>query len=108
MLSSGFSSAPISKFLVFYIAASAILASATDTKPYLGFSIDHHLFLHAQWWRLVTWPTSYANSTEVLFAAFTLYQLRVIERLWGTSKFAVCHFSSMDLLYPSLQKESSN
>ena len=31
----------------------------------------------------------FANSTEVLFAAMTFYHLRVIERLWGSRKFAV-------------------
>lgn len=39
----------------------------------------------------------FANSTEVLFAAMTFYHLRVIERLWGSRKFAVSssppHFS---------------
>ena len=32
----------------------------------------------------------YNNSTELLFAAMSLYQMRVIERLWGSRKFAVC------------------
>jgi hypothetical protein len=32
---------------------------------------------------------SYTNSTEVLFAVVSFYQLRVIERLWGSRKFAV-------------------
>ena len=31
----------------------------------------------------------YTNSTEVLFAALTLYHMRIIERLWGTRKFLV-------------------
>lgn len=31
----------------------------------------------------------FTNSTEVLFAAVSLYNLRVIERLWGSRKFAV-------------------
>lgn len=33
--------------------------------------------------------TCFTNSTEVLFAVLTFYQLRVIERLWGSRKFAV-------------------
>jgi hypothetical protein len=37
----------------------------------------------------MTWPLVYTNSTEVLFSAMTLYQLRIIERLWGSRKFAV-------------------
>jgi hypothetical protein len=32
---------------------------------------------------------SFTNSTEVLFAVLTFYQLRVVERLWGSRKFAV-------------------
>lgn len=32
---------------------------------------------------------SYTNSTEVLFAVVSFYQLRVMERLWGSRKFAV-------------------
>lgn len=31
----------------------------------------------------------FTNSTEVLFGVVTLYNLRVIERLWGSRKFAV-------------------
>jgi hypothetical protein len=31
----------------------------------------------------------YTNSSEVLFATLCFYNLRVLERLWGSRKFAV-------------------
>ena len=40
----------------------------------------------------------YTNSTEVLFATMTLYQLRVIERLWGTRKYLVGQLGSASRL----------
>jgi len=33
----------------------------------------------------------YSNSTEVLFGCWTLYNLRVVERIWGSKKLLVCH-----------------
>jgi hypothetical protein len=37
----------------------------------------------------------FTNSTEVLFGVLTFYQLRVVERLWGSRKFAVSPQSHM-------------
>nr|POE47156.1 dsc e3 ubiquitin ligase complex subunit 2 [Quercus suber] len=89
MLASGFSNAPVSKALVLGAVITAFLASITDTKYYFWISVRPHLLDYGQLWRLFTWQLCYTNSTEVLFAAMTLYQLRVIERLWGSKKFAV-------------------
>ncbi|RMZ67640.1 uba domain-containing ucp14 [Pyrenophora seminiperda CCB06] len=36
----------------------------------------------------MVWQATFTNSTEVLFAVLTFYQLRVVERLWGSRKFA--------------------
>ncbi|KAK3115175.1 hypothetical protein LTR53_005724 [Teratosphaeriaceae sp. CCFEE 6253] len=88
MLSSGFKHAPVSKALVVGVVLSALLATLTDTKYSLWLEVRPHLLDYRQFWRLVTWPLCYTNSTEVLFAAMTFYQLRVIERLWGSRKFA--------------------
>ncbi|PNS16676.1 hypothetical protein CAC42_4640 [Sphaceloma murrayae] len=87
MLASGFSNAPISRTLLVCVVVSSILASLTDTKYYFWIAVKPHLRDYHQWWRLLTWQACYTNSTEVLFAAMTLYQLRIIERLWGTRKF---------------------
>ena len=89
MLSSGFTNAPITRLLVIGTVLSAFLASITDTKYYFWIQPRPHLFDYWQFWRLLTWQLCYTNSTEVLFAAMTFYQLRVIERLWGSRKFAV-------------------
>ncbi|KAF2841939.1 hypothetical protein M501DRAFT_907916, partial [Patellaria atrata CBS 101060] len=88
MITSGFTSAPVSKFIVFYVVVSALIASVTDTKYYLHLQVDPHLWPWGQFWRIFTWQACYTNSTEVLFATLTFYHLRTIERLWGTRKFA--------------------
>ncbi|KAI5239545.1 hypothetical protein E4T43_06657 [Aureobasidium subglaciale] len=88
MLASGFSNAPLSKYLVMAVVAGSLLASITDTKHLFWILVKPHISDYRQLWRCLTWPLVYTNSTEVLFSAMTLYQLRVIERLWGSRKFA--------------------
>lgn len=90
MLVSGFTNAPVTKLLVTAVVITSFLASLTDTKYYLWIDVRPHLLDYWQWWRLVTWQLCYTNSTEVFFATVVLYNLRVIERLWGSRKFAVC------------------
>lgn len=87
MLSSGFTNASASKFLVVAVVASSLLASVTDSKHLFWLAIRPHIIDYRQFWRFLTWQACYTNSTEVLFAGLTLYQLRVIERLWGWRKF---------------------
>ena len=89
MLASGFTAATVSKFLLFGIIASSIVASLTDTKHLFYIQVVPHIWKHKQLWRLLTWQLCYTNSTELLFAAMTIYHMRVIERLWGSSKFTV-------------------
>ncbi|KAH0305921.1 hypothetical protein KCU84_g14889, partial [Aureobasidium melanogenum] len=88
MLASGFSNAPLSKYLVMAVVAASLMASITDTKHLFWITVRPHISDYRQFWRCLTWPLVYTNSTEVLFSAMTLYQLRIIERLWGSRKFA--------------------
>jgi hypothetical protein len=89
MLASGFSNAPVSKALVVGVVLLPFLATITDTKYYMWIEVRPHLLDYHQLWRLIAWQLCYTNSTEVLFAAMTFYQLRVVEWLWGSRKFAV-------------------
>jgi len=88
MLSSGFANAPVSRSLAYGIVAASILSSITDTKHYFYIQVDPHLWRYHQLWRIFTYQLCYTNSTEVLFAAMTIYNMRPIERLWGSRKYA--------------------
>lgn len=89
MISSGFTNAPVTRALVFGTALAALLASLTDTRFYLPIAVVPHLWGYGQAWRVVTWGWVFTNSTEVLFGVLGFYQLRVVERVWGTRKFLV-------------------
>ncbi|KAF2716512.1 hypothetical protein K431DRAFT_195297, partial [Polychaeton citri CBS 116435] len=94
MLASGFTNAPVSRNLIIGIVVTSFLATLTDTKYYFWIQVRPHLVDYLQFWRLLTWQLCYTNSTEVLFAAMTLYQLRIVERMWGSRKFASYLFST--------------
>jgi len=87
MISSGFTNAPVTRALVFGTVLAALLASLTDTRFYLPIAVVPHLWGYGQAWRVVTWGWVFTNSTEVLFGVLGFYQLRVVERVWGTRKF---------------------
>lgn len=128
MLTSGFTGAPASKFLVFFIVVSSIIASITDIKYLFYIQVVPHLWRYKQVWRLLIWQVGftkpvtiglwsglfltaiiqgcYTNSSEVLFAAMTLYQLRILERLWGTRKFTVCcRYQSVTSVFRTIRIE---
>lgn len=89
MLSSGFTNAPVTRLLVIVVVLNSFLATITDSKVFCWIEVRPHITDYRQLWRFLTWQLCYTNSTEVLFATMTLYSLRVIERLWGSRKFAV-------------------
>lgn len=84
-----FTNTPVSRLLVLGVIAGSIAASLLDVKHYFYIIIDTHLWRYRQFWRLLAYQLSYTNSTEVLFAAMSFYNLRVVERMWGSRKYAV-------------------
>lgn len=91
MLSTGFASAPVTRSLAYGIVATSLLASITDTKHYFYIQVDPHIWRYHQLWRVLVYQLCYTNSTECLFAAMTVYNMRVVERVWGSRNFAVSH-----------------
>lgn len=96
MRSSGFADAPVTRSLVLGIIAASILVSVTDIKYYFWIHVEPHIWTYGQLWRALAYQLCYTNSSEVLMAAMTLYNLRGIERLWGSRKFA----SFLIVLFP--------
>jgi hypothetical protein len=87
MQQSGFFSTPITRTLLYTLLATSLLSSLTSTKPYFHLQIHPHLILQHQFSRLATFQSIYANSGELLFGLLLLYNLRQIERLFGSRKF---------------------
>lgn len=84
-----FTNTPVTRLGVLGIVAGSILASVLDIKHYFYILLDTHIWRYRQFWRVLTYQLCYTNSTEVLFAAMTFYHMRIIERMWGSRKFAV-------------------
>lgn len=84
-----FTNAPVTRSLVVGLVASSVAASLFDVKHYFYILVDRHVWQYHQLWRMLIFQLCYTNSTEVLFAAMTLYNMRVVERLWGSRKYAV-------------------
>ena len=84
-----FTNAPVTRLLVLGVVSASIGASLLDVKHYFYILVDTHLWRYRQFWRLLGYQLCYTNSTEVLFAAMTFYNLRIVERMWGPRKYAV-------------------
>lgn len=84
-----FTNAPVTRALVLGVVALSIAASLFDVKHYCYIVVDTHLLRYRQVWRALTYQLCYTNSSEVLFACIILYHMRVVERIWGSSKYAV-------------------
>lgn len=84
-----FTNAPVSRGLVYGLIGTSVAASLFDVKHYFYMLVDLHLWRFHQTWRTLVFQLCYTNSSEVLFAAMTLYNLRMVERMWGSRKYAV-------------------
>ncbi|KAK4042043.1 hypothetical protein C8A01DRAFT_44928 [Parachaetomium inaequale] len=83
-----FTSTPVTRTLVLGLVGGSIAASLFDVKHYFYISVGTHILQYRQTWRALVWQLCYTNSSEVLFAAMALYNLRVVEQQWGSRKYA--------------------
>lgn len=86
-----FTNAPVTRTLVVGLVSSSVAASLFDIKHYFYILVDRHIWAYHQPWRALIFQLCYTNSAEVLVAAITLYNMRVVERMWGSRKYAVCN-----------------
>lgn len=89
MFTSGFVHAPLSRVLTYGLVAASLLVSVTDSKHFFYIQVEPHFWPLGQLWRAAIFQLCYLNASEVLVATMTLYHLRVVERLWGSRKYAV-------------------
>ncbi|KAI0007962.1 hypothetical protein F4779DRAFT_469900 [Xylariaceae sp. FL0662B] len=87
-----FTNAPVTRSLVYGLVGMSIAVSLLDIKHYFYILVDLHLWRFHQLWRSLIYQLCYTNSSEVLFAAITLYNMRSVERMWGSRKYATFVF----------------
>ncbi|KAK0539874.1 hypothetical protein OC842_000758 [Tilletia horrida] len=86
---SGFADAPLTKGLLIVTCLLPLFANLLQLKPYAHFQLVPHVLRQGQYWRLVTFPLCYTNSSEVLLSALLMYRSgRTVERIFGTPKYA--------------------
>ncbi|KAF3361132.1 hypothetical protein VdG1_00741 [Verticillium dahliae VDG1] len=83
-----FTNAPVTRALVIGLVSSSVVASLFDVKHYFYILVDSHFWQYRQFWRMLSYQLCYTNSSEALFASMTLYQLRILEQVWGSRKYA--------------------
>ncbi|KAI8319438.1 hypothetical protein GQ54DRAFT_251160, partial [Martensiomyces pterosporus] len=92
MVAAGLFGAPATKLWMAALGGASVLFSSMGWKPYLRLRLVPHITRDKQVWRLATSLLAFPNSTEVLTSLMLLYQLRTVERLFGTRKFAAFLF----------------
>ena len=88
-----FTNAPVSRTLVVGLVAGSVAVSLLDIKHYFYILVDTHIWKYHQTWRTLIYQLCYTNSSEVLFASMTLYNMRIVERMWGSRKYAVRNYT---------------
>ncbi|CAG8499808.1 1281_t:CDS:2 [Ambispora leptoticha] len=77
------------------ILGGCTLATALlDFKPLLHLQLIPNITEQHEFWRLISSHCAFASSGEVLLGGLVLYNLRTIERQFGTSKYAAFLFAS--------------
>ncbi|KIW77124.1 hypothetical protein Z517_09570 [Fonsecaea pedrosoi CBS 271.37] len=85
---SGFSHTPVTRLLILSSVGLSILVSTLSIQYLLPVRPHPHLWPYLQFSRLLTYQVAHTSSTELLVSAVLLYQFRVLERIWGSRKFA--------------------
>jgi hypothetical protein len=85
---SGFTHTPAARALIMGLVVLSVLFSTLSLQHLLPLKPTPHLWPYLQLSRLLTYQVAYTSSAELLFSVAVLYQFRVLERLWGSRKFA--------------------
>ncbi|KAF6766964.1 Peptidase S54, rhomboid domain protein [Kalmanozyma brasiliensis GHG001] len=85
----GFAHAPVTKGILITLPIISVLVSLSQLKPFVHLQLDPHIYVHHQWYRLVSQHFAFINSSELFLALLLFYHAGVkVERTFGTYKYA--------------------
>ncbi|CAG8558605.1 6652_t:CDS:2 [Paraglomus brasilianum] len=97
MSASGFYNAPITKALFFGIGGCSIAAVMLTNKSNSISQSIHQVVNHSEFLRLLTTYSGFSGTSELIGGWIILYHLRLIERQFGSAKYAAFLFASTAL-----------
>ncbi|KAL1936808.1 hypothetical protein VTP01DRAFT_942 [Rhizomucor pusillus] len=83
---------PTTKFLMIFFGGCSLLTSIFDLKHLTHLQLIPHITRNHQFWRLLTSQCAFGNSGGMFFGMLILYSMRVIERQYGSAKYAAFVF----------------
>lgn len=84
---SGFADTPVTKLWIYFSLCMPIFVSLAESQYLFDLAIDPQLLKWGQWWRLITNQLIYTNQSEALLSTMLIYNMRVVERFYGTRKY---------------------
>ncbi|CAB4493650.1 hypothetical protein RhiirA5_357372 [Rhizophagus irregularis] len=94
---SGFHNAPVTKSLLLCIGGCSLVAYLLDSRSLFHLQLMPNLTANHEFWRLITSHSVLTTSGEFFFGSIIIYHLRIIERQFGSSKYAAFFFVSSAL-----------
>nr|CAG8460756.1 4902_t:CDS:2 [Entrophospora candida] len=93
----GFRNAPITKALLLCVSGCSLAAYLLDRKSLFQLQLNPQITTNHELWRLLTSNIALTTSGEFFFGSIAIYQLRIIEQQFGSSKYAAFFFISTAL-----------
>ncbi|RGB23841.1 hypothetical protein C1646_633384, partial [Rhizophagus diaphanus] len=92
-----FHNAPVTKSLLLCIGGCSLVAYLLDSRSLFHLQLIPNLTTNHEFWRLITSHSVLTTSGEFFFGSIIIYHLRIIERQFGSSKYAAFFFVSSAL-----------
>ncbi|CAG8601855.1 12240_t:CDS:2 [Cetraspora pellucida] len=84
----GFDNAPVTKGLLLCVGGCSLVAYFLECRHLTHLQLIPNLTTEYEFWRLITSQCITTTSGDYFFGSLVMYQLRVIERQFGSSKYA--------------------
>ncbi|CAG8747483.1 3271_t:CDS:2, partial [Acaulospora morrowiae] len=91
-ITSGFDNTPVTKGLLLCVGGCSAVAYLLDCRSSVHLQLIPNLTSQREFWRLITTQCVATTTGEFFFGSLVLFQLRVIERQFGSSKYAAFFF----------------
>ncbi|KAL0080064.1 hypothetical protein J3Q64DRAFT_1752522 [Phycomyces blakesleeanus] len=96
-VATGFYNVLVTKALILWIGGCSVVAAIFQQKMLLHLQLRPHLTVHHQFWRLLTSHCAFTNSGDLFYGMLLLYAMQVVERNFGSAKYAAFVFVALGL-----------